>query len=97
MTFHLGYELPVKEEKVLNHEVPELTSEEVKIVKTQIRKNSEVIGYLIEKLDLFINKEGHPKDTLSIVRLRKRLNLLMEENDNFRKVFWKHAQVENLK
>ena len=39
-----------------------------------------------------MNKEGHKKDSKVVLSLQKKLNILMEENDTFRKVFWKHIQ-----
>ena len=64
-----------------------------KIIRTQIRKNSLVIDQLLSRIDLLANKERCPKDANTLLSLRKRLAISMEENDNFRKVLWKHLQV----
>lgn len=96
MIFHMGYELPEPKPKVLNHEESDLTHEEVRILKEQIRKNSASISDHIERLDLLVNKERHPDRAASIRKIRDRLSLLMDENDTFRKVLWKHFQMEHL-
>ena len=70
-----------------------LTPHQEKIIRTQIRKNSAVINILLSKIDLLANKERCPKDANTLVSFRKRLSISMEENDNFRKVLWKHLQV----
>ena len=70
-----------------------LTPHQEKIIRTQIRKNSLVIDQLLSKVDLLINRERCPKDANTLLSLRKRLSISMEENDNFRKVLWKHLQV----
>lgn len=96
MIFHLGYELPSKESTVLDHEAPDLTPEEVRILKTQIRKNTLLVDHYISRLDLFVNKERYPKGAVFIHKIRRRLEILMEENDTFRNVLWKHVQKEGL-
>jgi len=96
MIFHLGFELPKPEPVALNHAVPELTPKEVRILKEQIRSNGKIMDDYIERLDLMVNKEHHPGRTKFAERLRSRLYLLMEENDTFRKVLWKHFQTEDL-
>ena len=70
-----------------------LTPRQEKIIRTQIRKNSFVIDQLVSKVDLLINRERCPKDANTLLNLRKRLSISIEENDNFRKVLWKHLQV----
>lgn len=69
-----------------------LTPKQEKIIKEQIRKNTKVIDWLIYKIDLLVNKEGHQKNSKIVVSLQKKLDVLTEENDTFRKVFWKHVQ-----
>ncbi len=71
-----------------------LTEKQEKIIRTQIRRNSHLIGLLIQKIDLLANREKCPKDANTVVRFRKQLAIEIEENDNFRKVFWKHLQVK---
>lgn len=95
MIFHLGFELP-QQAGALDHESADLTAEEIKILKQQIRKNSEVMDAYVERLDLFVNKERYPSRAVFIEKIRRRLNLLMEENDTFRGVLWKHYQKEKL-
>lgn len=94
--FHLGFELPEPPGTFLNDESSDLTTEEIKIIKQQIRKNSTVIDAYVDRLDLFINKERYPHRAVFIEKIRRRLFLLMEENDTFRKVLWKHYQKEKL-
>lgn len=92
--FHLGFELPNPTPPVLDHESADLTNEEVRILKSQIRKNAVLIDDYIGRLDLLVNKERYPHKESFIEKIRSRLFLLMEENDTFRKVLWKHYQRE---
>ena len=96
MIFHLGYELPKRKTTELNHESATLTDAENKIIKDQIRKNSHSIQEQVERLDLLVNKERYPRNAVFIEKLRRRMYLLMEENDTFRKVLWKHYQIEDV-
>jgi hypothetical protein len=89
MIFHLGTEIPAPVADVLDHEVPGLTPAEERILRTQIRKNNRLIAEYVGRLDLLLNREGYPVTALFIHRIRRRLDLLMEENDTFRKVLWK--------
>ncbi len=73
-----------------------LTREEEKIIFTQIRKNTLVIDDYITRLDLIVNKEGHHKHEQFVDRIRERLGVLMEENDTFREVYWRHVQLFEL-
>lgn len=95
MTFHLGFELPEAAAPVLDSESPDLTREEVRILKEQIRKNSALIDDYIDRLDLLVNKERHPAKEVFVEKIRRRLNLLMEENNTFRSVLWKHRQQQD--
>ena len=95
MTFHLGFELPAPE--VLDSETDELTPHELKIIKKQIRKNSKVIESYIKRIDLFVNREGYPREEKFIQKLRERMKLLMEENDTFRALLWRHYQGSQVK
>jgi len=92
MILHLGYELPVEQPKTLAAEVEPFTPEEVRIVKSQIRKNMAVIDSYIKRIDLFVNQERYPHREAFLEKLRGRLFLLMEENDTFRKTIWKDFQ-----
>ncbi len=96
MTFHLGYELPEPVSTALDHESQDLTTEEIKILKRQIRKNTFLIDDYVDRLDLFVNKERYPRGAAFIQKIRRRLELLMEENDTFRQVLWKHFQRQEL-
>ena len=93
MIFHLSFELPRQEPAVLDAGNPDLTSEEVRILKRQIRSNTRLVEEYVMRLDLFVNKERYPRGAVFIVKIRRRLELLMEENDTFRKVLWKHYQT----
>lgn len=73
-----------------------LTENQEKIIRTQIRRNSAFIQFLIYKVDLLANRERCPKDANTLVRLQKQLAIEMEENDNFRKVLWKHLKAEEV-
>lgn len=95
MIFHLGFELPKKNDRCLNAHSAELTSQEVRILKEQIRKNSRLIDDYIRRLDLFVNKERYPKGACFLGKIRRRLLLLMEENDTFRRVLWQHCQRQD--
>lgn len=90
MIFHLGFELPEQKSSLLDHESPDLTREEIKILRRQIRRNAEVVDRYIERLELFVNKERYPRNAVFIQKIRRRMELLMEENDTFRNVLWKH-------
>ena len=92
MILHLGHDLPVKETTTLDCESPAFTSEETRIIKSQIRKNMAVIDEHIRRIDLFVNHERHASRTGLIEQLHERLFVLMEENDTFRKVLWKQYQ-----
>ena len=96
MILHFGHELPVKDETTLDCESPAFTSEETRIIKSQIRKNMAVIDQHIRRIDLFVNHERHASRAGLVERLRDRLLILMEENDTFRKVLWRQFQNENL-
>ena len=96
MTFHFGFELPEAVPTELNHEIPELTREEVRILRWQIRDNTRLVGEYVYRLDLLVNKERYPKRAIFIEKIRRRLELLMEENDTFRKVLWKHYQQDDV-
>ena len=97
MIFHLSFELPKQEPVVLDETVPELTSGETGILKRQIRDNARVVDQYVARLDLLVNKERYPHRAIFIEKIRRRLELLMEENDTFRKVLWKHYQSESFK
>ncbi len=96
MIFHFGFELPVKVSTELNSDSPDLTSEEIRILKRQIRQNSSLINQYVSRLDLLVNKERYPGHAVFIHKIRRRLELLMEENDTFRKVLWNHVQSEHV-
>ena len=96
MILHLGDELPQPACAILDAESPGLTPGEVRILKDQIRKNSVWIHDAINQLDLLVNKERYPPRAVFIERIRRRLGLLMEENDTFRRVLWNHLQTQDL-
>ena len=96
MIFHLSYEVPKPETRELNPAVPDLSSEEIKILQRQIRSNGGMIDQYVYKLDLLVNKERYPGQAVFIQKIRRRLELLMEENDTFRKVLWKHYRTKGL-
>ena len=93
MILHLSFELPNPEPPLLNAEIPDLTSEEVRILKRQIRGNTCLVEDYVMRLDLLVNKEGYQRGAIFVEKIRRRLELLMEENDTFRKVLWKHYQA----
>ncbi len=71
-----------------------LTLCQEKILRTQIRRNSQFIDLLIRKVDLLANQERCPKDANTLVRLKKQLAIEMSENDTFRRVLAKHLEVK---
>jgi len=93
MILHMGHDLPVKEVRAMDCESPAFTSEETRIIKSQIRKNRAVIDEHIRRIDLFVNHERHVSRAGLIEQLHERLFVLMEENDTFRKVLWKQYQT----
>ena len=93
--FHMISELPPKHEAVLDHESLSLTEEELRIIRSQIKKNSQRINDFIYRMDLFLNREKYPPDVFFVQKLRKRVLVLMSENDTFRKVLWNYYQSEN--
>jgi hypothetical protein len=90
VAFHLGFELPAP--PFLDAESDTLTSTEVDILRSQIRKNACVIDSYIQRIDLFVNQEKYPKGVAFVAKLRRRMFLLMEENDTFRRRLWAHFQ-----
>ncbi len=92
MIFHFGFELPVPPSEMLNHEISDLTQEEMRILKRQIRRNAVMIDQYVMRLELLVNKECYPVAAPFVERIRYRLDILMEENDTFRKVLWKQYQ-----
>jgi diphthamide synthase subunit DPH2 len=96
MIFHIGHEIPTEAPKHLDAETERYTPEEVRIVKTQIQKNKALIDECIRKIDLFVNQERYPHREQFLEKMRNRLFLLMDENDTFRKVLWKHYLQENM-
>lgn len=73
-----------------------LTAHQEEIVRTQIKRNSLIINLIIKKIDLLANREKCPKDANTLLRLRKQLEIEMEENDNFRDVLTKHVLAEGV-
>ncbi|MBI4358869.1 MAG: hypothetical protein HY584_06170 [Candidatus Omnitrophica bacterium] len=67
---------------------------EVEVLRRQVRSNSSLIDHYIYAIDLLANKERCPKDANTLAFLRGRLSVAMAENDTFRKVLWRHAQLE---
>ncbi len=96
MILHLGFELPKPPVVRLDHEASSLTEEEVRIIKKQIRSNRALIDGHVDRLELFVSKEKYPQRAVFIEQIRRRLELLMEENDTFRGVLWKHVQTEEM-
>ena len=92
MVLHLGFELP--KPPLLDAESETLTEAEAGIVKKQIRKNTEVNGDYVQRIDLFVNQEKYPRQEKFVRELRERMFLLMEENDTFRRLLWRHLQGE---
>ncbi len=90
MTLHLGFELPKRESPHLDAESEELTGEEIRIIKRQIRSNNRIIYEMLLRMDLLVNREKYPPQAFFIEKIRRRLFLLMEENDTFRKVLARH-------
>ena len=97
MAFHLGFELPAPPETTLDADSETLTPYELDLIKKQIRKNSQVIDSYIKRIDLFVNQEKYPKLESFIEKLRDRMFLLMEENDTFRRLLWRHFQTEKIR
>jgi hypothetical protein len=96
MMFHLGFELPVPQSKLMNAESPDMTQEEIRIVKEQIRRNSLQVDQFVNRLMLLVLQERYPAQAVFIQKIRRRLEILMEENDTFRKVLWKHYQKQEM-
>lgn len=96
MIFHIGYDIPSPKPKQLDEASEDFTSEEVRIIKDQIRKNAVQIDEHIKRIDLFVNHEHCPEREGFIERLRQRLLILMEENDTFRNVLWKQMRQESI-
>lgn len=96
MIFHLGFDLPEPAPRNLDHESSELTCEEIRILKEQIAKNTRLVSDYVARLDLLVNKERYPKGAAFIKKIRSRLEVLMEENDTFRKVLWTYYQAQDI-
>ena len=95
MAFHLGFELPASSCSRLDADSEKLTPFEVEIILKQIRKNARVIDTYIERLDLFLSREKVPPKEAYLQKIRARMLLLMEENDNFRRLLCRHWQCES--
>lgn len=93
MAFHLAFELPPVPTLAANESA--LTPYELRIIKAQVRKNSEVIEGYIQRLDLFLNQEKYPSEEKFLQKIRERMFLLMEENDTFRRLLCFHYQLED--
>ena len=96
MIFHFGFELPEPVSAALDDDSPDLTREEFRILRIQVRKNAVVVDDYVARLDLLINKEKYPRAAVFIRKIRRRLELLMEENDTFRGVLWRHYQRQEI-
>lgn len=94
MAFHLGFELPPPPATQLDADSNLLTAAEMDILKTQIRKNARVIDSYIRRIDLFVNQEKYPYREKFIEKIRQRMFLLMEENDTFRALLWRHLKTK---
>lgn len=94
MAFHIGFELPVRPSRTLDADSSALTGFEVEIIRQQIQKNSAVIDSYVRRIDLFVNCEKYPHRESFIQKIRDRMFLLMEENDTFRRLLWRHLQSE---
>ena len=90
--FHLNCELPQPSSKALDSETASLTAEEKRILKQQIQRNSSLVSQYVMRLDLLVNKEKYPRQTDFVCNIRQQLEILMEENDTFREVLWRHEQ-----
>ncbi len=97
MMFHLGFELPVRVPPEIDADSQALTPFEADLIKKQIRKNSLVIESFIQRIDLFVNAEKYPHQEAFIEKIRRRMFLLMEENDTFRHLLWRHVQGCNVR
>ncbi len=97
MIFHLGTDIPPQKPFTppLDEQSPRLTEKEADIIRAQIRRNSKAAHEYLLRLDLLLNKEKYPQNAVFIKKIRRRLELLMDENDTFRKVLWSDFQSEN--
>ncbi|MBI2167405.1 MAG: hypothetical protein HYU34_04065 [Candidatus Omnitrophica bacterium] len=94
MVFHLGFELPSPAPaQPLDPDTDRFTRQEMAILKHQIRKNTGVIDTYIRRIDLFVNQEKYPQREAFIQKIRRRMFLLMEENDTFRQVLCRHLAL----
>ncbi|MBU3759950.1 MAG: hypothetical protein FGM27_08505 [Candidatus Omnitrophica bacterium] len=93
MIFHYGTEIPTRPvTPPLDEQSPRLTEKETEILRAQIRRNSRMAHDYLLRLDLLLNKEKYPQNAVFIKKLRRKLELLMDENDTFRKVLWSDLQ-----
>jgi hypothetical protein len=70
-----------------------LSEADVRLIRKQVRMNSIAVERYVRTIDLLINREQCPQDASPLVRLRKRLEIAIQENDTFRKVLWRHVQT----
>ena len=96
MMLHFGTELPDPKLQVLDEQRPELTAKEVQILRDQIRKNGRLIDGHLARLDLLVNKERYPQEANFLGKIRHQVDLLMAENDTFRKTLWNHMKIESV-
>ena len=72
-----------------------LSEVEASLLKKQIQFNSKCIDHYIKVIDLLVNKEKCPKDANTLVTLRERLKIMIDESDTFRRVLWNHNRHVN--
>ena len=92
MILHIGNDMPTAQAKEMDCESPALTSEETRIIKSQIRKNMVLINEHIRRIDLFVNQERYPQHVDFVAKIRERLFLFMDESDTSRKALWSHLR-----
>ena len=66
------------------------------MIRTQIRRNSALIDGYVRAVELLVNKEKCPVDTNTLLELRKRLSISIEENDTFRRVLWRQIELREV-
>ncbi len=72
----------------LNEEDFFLTSREAEILKDQIDKNKKRIAEFVALIDRLVNIESYPASHPKVEYFRKRMELLMDENNTFRQNLW---------
>lgn len=67
-----------------------LTHSEYALVKRRIAECSAAVNDLLDRIDLYVNSEGYPKDANFLPAMWRRLQKIMRQGERYRDMFWRH-------